>query len=60
MAVRSEPTTSSPVLKFHRPGETVHGYGILDAKWLKLRDCRGWMMLASETYGVLLAESSSR
>ena len=52
VAVRERPTTESPVVRFFRPGDAVAAFGVLGV-WIKLRDERGWMLLKSETYGVL-------
>mmetsp|Transcript_14756 Transcript_14756/g.45726 ORF Transcript_14756/g.45726 Transcript_14756/m.45726 type:complete len:226 (-) Transcript_14756:38-715(-) len=53
VAVRERSTTASPVLRYHRPGTVVAGYGVLDG-WLKLAGESGWMLLAHRAHGALL------
>ena len=52
VAVRERPTTTSPGLRYRRPGEVVEGYGRLDG-WLKLAE-KGWMLVAHRAHGTLL------
>ena len=53
VAVREKPTTRAPTLRYRRPGDEVHAYGVVDG-WIKCREDSGWMLLESEEFGTLL------